>query len=174
MSLDSHDPDLLGLEAALAALVPMPGQVNRDVLLYRAGQASVRGRRWDWPWTTAALGLVAGVLAVIVVFRPAPPPVERVVVVTIREPAPPAPPSADPTLPPPAAESSPGDEIAGGGSLNYVQLQKQVMRWGLDGVPSMPEAPPSFEPPVTRDSLLGAGAEPVALPKVFPLGSFFQ
>ena len=59
MSLDEHDPEIAGLEAALAALVPMPGRVNRDALLFRAGQLSVRGRGGAWPYTTAALALPA-------------------------------------------------------------------------------------------------------------------
>jgi hypothetical protein len=178
MPLDKHDPEIAGLEAALAALAPMPGRINRDALLFRAGQASVPGRGWGWPCATATLGLVAAVLGVVVLVRPAPAPVERIVVMTVPVPVPvPVPPAPGDLAVPPGAdvEAAQHEETAPGQSpMNYLQLQMQVVRWGLEGVPAMAEMPPPTEPPVTRDSLLSLQREPAPITKLLHLGSFFQ
>jgi hypothetical protein len=177
MPLEKHDPEKAGLEAALAALAPMPGRINRDALLFRAGQASVPRRGWAWPAATAVLGLVAAILAAVIVLRPAPAPVERVIVVPAKEPALPAPPVDVPSPPPPVVEptpASPGGATTAQSPMNYLQLQQQVLRWGLDGVPSLPETPPPPVLPVTRDQWPGAPAEPGPLSRFLYLGSFFQ
>jgi hypothetical protein len=170
MSLDPHDPELAGLEAALSALTPMPGQINRDALLFRAGQASVCRRTWGWPCATAALGLAAAALAVVVASRPAP--TERIVVVTIKEPTlrvnAPDPPT------PEHVPSAASQALAGHSPMNYLQLERQVLRWGLDGLPATPSLPSSSVPPLTRDSLLGTAAAPSSPPKFFSLESYFQ
>jgi len=49
MSESTSDPKLAALEKSLTALVPVPGRIDRDQLLFRAGQASVRTRFWLWP-----------------------------------------------------------------------------------------------------------------------------
>jgi hypothetical protein len=177
MPLDKHDPELAGLEAALAALAPMPDRINRDALLFRAGQASIPGRGWAWPIATAALGVVSVVLAGVVAFRLSPSPAERVIVVKAPQPAPSAPPTQ--FAGPPASEPEPGPaslgEIASGSSpMTYLQLQKQVLRWGLDGVPAMHGAPPPTTLPMTRDHLLGTPAEPTPSPSFLFLAAFFQ
>jgi hypothetical protein len=172
MPLNEPDPAMAGLEAALAALVPMPGRINRDVLLFRAGQASVRGRRWLWPGAAAVLGLVAATLGVLVLVRPAPQPVERVIVVRVREPAPPE------SVPaPPAAKPEPALPVTVAATrepMNYAQLEKQILRWGLDGVPAPPPPAAPSEPPLTRDYLLGASPPSSPFEALFRPGSFFQ
>jgi hypothetical protein len=174
MPLEKHDPEMAGLEAALAALAPMPGRISRDALLFRAGQASVPRPGWAWPAATAVLGLVAAVLAAVVVLRPVPAPVERVIVVPTKEPALPPPPVDVPSPPAPEpAPASPGGVATGQAPMNYLQLQQQVLRWGLDGVPALPETPPPGLP-VTRDQWPGAPAEPGPLSRFLYLGSFFQ
>lgn len=57
--------ELQALEAALAGLAPAAGCVDRDRLMYRLGQQSIAPRAvgWRWPLATAALALVAGLLA---------------------------------------------------------------------------------------------------------------
>jgi len=174
MPLNEHDLKMAALEAALAALVPMPGRLNRDALLFRAGQASVRGRPWLWPAATAALGLAAAALGVLVMVRPAPAPVERIVYVAVKE-APPGPAASVPAPPPPALELVVASEPSVGKvPITYLQLEQQVLRWGLDGVPATPEPPPSSAPPMTRESLLRAAPAPPPFPNLFHLGSFFQ
>ncbi len=177
MPLEQHDPELAGLEAALGALAPMPGRINRDALLFRAGQASVPGRGWAWPAAATTLGLVALVLAVVVALRLTPAPVERVIVVNVPRAPSPAPPADVPSPPLADAEpgpASPGEIGAGQSPMNYLQLQQQVLRWGLDGVPALPKTPPPAALPVTRDQLLGTTPKPAPLTRFLFLGSFFQ
>ena len=172
MPLNEPDPALAGLEAALAALVPMPGRINRDALLFRAGQASVCGRRWLWPGAAAVLGLVAAALGVVIAVRPAPRPVERVLVVRVREPAPP-----DRVPVPPAAKPEPAPPVRVAATrepMNYAQLEKQVLRWGLDGVPAPPPPAAPSDPPLTRDNLLGTSPPSSPFEALFRLDSFLQ
>jgi hypothetical protein len=175
MSLEKHDPELAGLEAALAALAPMPGRIDRDALLFRAGQVSVRGRSWAWPAATAGLGMVAVGLGLVLGLRPSPVPVERVVYVTITKPAPLPPAVREPASPTPEPDfASPGLLAEQQAPMNYLQLERQVVRWGLEGVPDMPEAPSPSGLPVTRDSMLGAPAGPASFTNFFDLRSIFQ
>ena len=55
---EAHEPsDLKALEAALGRLAPREPRLDRDRLLYLAGQASTRAapmRNWLWPLATAA------------------------------------------------------------------------------------------------------------------------
>ncbi len=94
--------ELKAIEAALAALVPTAGGLDRDRLMYLAGRASVlatgeaRKFRWAWPIATAAMTAVAAALLAVVSLRLADPaprpleiPVERIVRVPVeRGPAP--------------------------------------------------------------------------------------
>ena len=140
MSEPTIDPELTSLEAALAGLAPRPARLDRDRLMYRAGQKSRAALRWLWPASTAASALAAGCLAVALALRPAPPVVERVVYLPAPEVAP------APDSPAPAAADSRA------GLAGYLRLQERLLRAGLDGLPEPPpEAPP---PPQTRDSLL--------------------
>jgi len=169
MPLDEHDPGLAGLEAALAALVPMPGRIDRDTLLFRAGQASVSSRGWAWPAAAMALGLLATTLGVVLAAGLPHAPIERVVYVTIKEP----PPSVQ-VLPTPEPKAvSPGPIAVSQSPMSYLQLERQVARWGLDGVPAMPEALPPSGPPLTRENALGAAAEPASFTMFFDLRSIF-
>jgi hypothetical protein len=175
MSLDKHDPELAGLEAALAALAPMPGRIDRDALLFRAGQVSVRGRSWAWPATSVALGMVAVGLVFVLSFRPSPTPVERVVYVTVEKPGQPLPAAREPAAPALEPESTtPGQLAEQQSPMNYLQRERQVVRWGLEGAPDMPEAPSPSRLPLTRDSVLGAPAEPASFTNFFDLRSIFQ
>jgi hypothetical protein len=85
---------LSALEAELAALVPRVDNLNRDRLMFLAGQASVESKasqatiqtppprlpaRWAWPTAFAAAATVAASLLVALVNRPAPQVVERIV-----------------------------------------------------------------------------------------------
>jgi hypothetical protein len=133
------DPNLSAIEAALGALVPARSQIDRDRLMFRAGQAAARpspsGRR-AWIATAASLALVALGEAALLAHRPPPRVVERVIVV--REPAPVAPPDdrivAEKPAPRPAAHP------LSLGNTAYERLASQVIRYGLDGLPASPSA----------------------------------
>jgi len=105
------------LESALAALVPRMEGLNRDRLMFLAGQASVepkiaqpavgqvanlpsrrqigslphswprRSTRWGWPAAFAAMTGLAASLLVALAIRPAPPVIERIVARTVNVPA---------------------------------------------------------------------------------------
>jgi hypothetical protein len=97
MSTEEEPVELKAIEAALAALLPKRGGLDRERLMYLAGRASLPaarapGRfRWAWPAATAAMTGVAAVLLAVVSLRlaePAPRIVERIVEVPVaRSPA---------------------------------------------------------------------------------------
>jgi hypothetical protein len=106
--------ELSELEAALAALVPRAEGLNRDRLMFLAGQASVeskisqpaaqsdtarprRGTGWAWPAALATMTGIAASLAVALAVRPAPQVVERIVERTATAPEAPREPAADVT-----------------------------------------------------------------------------
>jgi hypothetical protein len=134
MSERPLEPELTALESALRDLQPMPEPLRRDVLMYRAGRASVR--RWAWPMATALSTAAALVLGIALWSRPAPAIVERVIYL-------PAPGEAEPETPP--ANSGEGR----GSWSSYVRFREQVADHGLDAVP--PDTP---ERPQSLDSLL--------------------
>src|SRR5690348_16813615 len=155
MPLEEHDPNLAGLEAALAALAPMPGQINRDALLFRAGQASVPRRGWAWPSAAAALGLLAATLGTVLAFRPAATPLDRIVYVYVKEAAAVTAAATETAPAAPEAELPPSALASRESPMNYMQLEKQIMRWGVDGMPDTPETSPSLGQPLTRESVAG-------------------
>jgi hypothetical protein len=153
MSQHDHDVSLTTLENALAGLAPLPAALDRDRVMFRAGQASIR-RGWAWPAATAILGLVAAGLGGVLALWRAPAPMERVVYVKVKVPVP-QPPS--PRRAPAALRtvgSAAPETVEPSPSRNgYLQLQYQVLRWGLDGLPSLPPAR-GPEPPALREPRL--------------------
>lgn len=146
----STDPELSAVAAALGSLTPSRSRLDRDRVMFRAGQASAAAaRRADpvrrfWPAIAASLGLIAAGEAAWLACRPVPSPrvVERVVV--IREPA--APPASRPAVrdavepaPAPPAAVLAGVDLALGRTPRE-RLAGQVLRYGLDGLPASPPA----------------------------------
>jgi hypothetical protein len=157
-------PSLTALEQALASLTPAPGRIDRDRLLFRAGQASAGRRRWLWPAATGVMTSVAATLGFLLLARPAPEPVERVVFIRIEPPQAPASQPAQPTPASPATEPSlAAEDTAGPAQVSYFRLQDQVLRWGLDALPSPPPAAVT-EPLLTDERAHGAK----------PASSFFE
>ena len=85
-----HEPTLpeplRDVEGALRALVPGPGRVDRERIMFLAGRSSVSppGRSWGrlaWPAATAASLLVSAVLGTLLVLRPDPEVVREIVYV---------------------------------------------------------------------------------------------
>jgi len=77
--------ELRAIEAEWARLSPRTDRLNRDRIMYLAGQASVAGRTegrfpgWFWPTSCAGMTAVAAVLVAMVLLRPEPQVVERLV-----------------------------------------------------------------------------------------------
>jgi hypothetical protein len=155
MSEELHDSELAALEAALVGLQPLPGKLNRDQLLFRAGQASGQRRGWLWPSAAGALALVAAGLAVALVARPVPTRVEHIVYVHLPAPV---------LSPKPVESSSPPKrtlfsvqepERAPVLPADYLKLRDQVLCWGVDALPHLPAPPPALadsSPPRTAKS----------------------
>jgi hypothetical protein len=136
MSTETPDPELTALAASLAALKPAAGRLDRDQLLFRAGQASMRRGHWLWPGATAVLAVLAVTLGLFA-FWPRPP--QRIEYVLVQPPEPvPAPASAggDRTSlseedTPPAAQANTRQQSP----LSYYELEQLVSRWGIEAMP---------------------------------------
>ena len=153
------DPEMNAIEAALGALVPARSRIDRDLVMFRAGQASVRPSRTGlraWNAIAASLALVALGEGVLLAHRLPPQIVERVVV--IREPAP----ALAAVVPPieqsvaEVPESLPIERSLSLGQTAYERLTSQVLRYGLDGLPVSPTvASPGSGPwPATSGQML--------------------
>jgi hypothetical protein len=125
------DPELKALEQALGTLEPQ-AQLSRETVLFRAGQASMRGR-WLWPVSTIMSTAAALVLGVLLWRHPAPSadqPPPRIVIVEKIVPAPvEQTPTAVPERGPELLISTPTQDSD---SRDYLRLRQEVMRWGVD------------------------------------------
>lgn len=158
MSSESEaEPNLSEIEAALGALVPTRGRLDRDRVMYQAGRTSAcrgsgMGASRAWMAVAASLGLVAMGEGALLARRPPERVVERVVVV--REPASVPPTSArasdlplDRPSDPPLPDSRPDP-----GPRAHDRLAWQVLRYGLDGLPA-PAPSGGGDRPSTRRAL---------------------
>jgi hypothetical protein len=151
------DRELEGLESALKSLLPA-GNVLRDQLMFRAGQAAPPRRSWFWPGSTAAMTVVAATLGALLLVRPQPESTERVVVVTVKEQVSPSPPATAPEIvasptPPSVSDALPAYRQ----TTEYQQLKLQVLRWGVENLPApaLPQGGGSGPPP-TLENLMSA------------------
>jgi hypothetical protein len=157
MSEIINDPELKALEAALGSLTPRPGTIDRDRLMYRAGQLSVPRRTWAWPVATFSASLVAVSLAAILIMRPVEHPIGPVARTTM-------PPAKEANPIPSGLESPRLDPATPGGpatiapAAGYLLLRQEVLRWGIDNLPPLPVAPTVHDAPLTLDGLLGANS----------------
>jgi hypothetical protein len=149
MSDDVRDPKLAAVEAALRGLAPAPARVNRDRILFTAGARSVR-RGLLWPVATAVSLVLVGVLGVAHVLRPAVREVERVVHVPVpleRVPHPPMPPEHPPEPAPESPSHTRPESLARAPAPEgYLRLRNQVVRFGVDALPSTPAVPQTASP----------------------------
>jgi hypothetical protein len=160
MSQFPSDPELGPIEAALGALSPARSRVDRDRLMFQAGSLDARAsarRRWVWPSIAAALGLVAFSESIALAVRPAP----QVIIAQQAQPAAESRPTAPAPEPVQILSQSPAAEpeeagmwYAGGGES--LALRRQVLRFGIDGLPELPpllsqsDAPPTESPRTLR------------------------
>jgi hypothetical protein len=140
MSQDALDPELEPVESDLGRLTPARSRLDRDRLMFQAGMISVRPgsrRAWAWPSIAAGLAVVAVSESIILATRPDP----RVVVVR-QEAAPAQNEVAGPDPVHILVEARPSSEVRGGtrdlGGGEGLGLRRQVLRFGLEGLPDLP------------------------------------
>jgi len=148
MSEQLNDHELQAFADDLKRLSPItPPMMDRDRLMYRAGQESLRLQRRAWMLSSALLFVSLASVSAVLLWQMQRAPLERIQVVVVREVKP-----ADP--PPPAIAPSPPLDVPEEQSLAYLQLRRQVQRLGVDVVPDLPTAPPSQEAQLSPRTLL--------------------
>ncbi len=127
---------------SLGALTPASARLDRDALMFRAGQWATGRRsrtgRFAWPAVAASLAMVALGEGALLAIQPGARVVERIVVVHVPAPVPPPVPMPEVAAPvasipfqtyPLALNETPAGRLAG-----------QLLRYGLDGLPPSPTA----------------------------------
>jgi hypothetical protein len=144
MSGQAPQSELTALESALRDLAPAGVALDRDALMFRAGQAAAP-HRWFWPAATAVSSSAAVVLAVLLACRPTVH-VERIVPGPTDQRA--------PSSPDPEETSVPSQARAPKPLPPNRRLEERLLRWGLDGLGEAPPLPPSnpFMPPFSLTS----------------------
>jgi hypothetical protein len=178
MSEEIHGPELRALEANLAALTPA-GDIDRDRIMFRAGQASGRPRPgWRWPCATGVLAVVSVALAGVVVLRPGPRVAERMA--QVPQPVPrhapdlEEPPQETPAPPMRNNLAQTGRNDPWPDPTGPRALERQVLRWGLDAIPP-PRATASAAPTLSVEGLLGLPRKRAAQPGTpFPANLFLH
>src|SRR5262249_15683564 len=113
--------EMTPLESALAALDPRPVTLDRDRLMYLAGQRSAARRGWVMPCIAAALASAATLLGVLLLYRPEPQ------FVKVRAPAVQPSPSAPPVL----VDSDNGWRER----VEALRLRNEVLLRGVEALP---------------------------------------
>jgi hypothetical protein len=155
MSDQAHDPEILALANALAALKPTAGQLARDRVMFRAGQLAGSRGRWVWPASTVLASCVAAVLGVLLAFRPLPEPVERVVYQHVPVPPVPEVVARQPvTLRPVQATVSAEEEDFHRALTSQIALREWIVKWGVEALPPPAPIPPTQGQPLGSPPLL--------------------
>jgi len=138
----SPDPELTAIEGALGSLALAKGRLDRDRVMFRAGQASSGARtsgRGIWKAVAASCAIVALGEGALLAHRPAPGVIEKIVVVHEPVAAPTVPPRATAAVQSPTPRVAVSDEVSLSlGRTEYERLAGQVLRYGLDGLPASP------------------------------------
>ncbi|MBN1362892.1 MAG: hypothetical protein JW993_20000 [Sedimentisphaerales bacterium] len=125
------------LELALGGLKPPGVSVNRDRVMFRAGQASMRRRNHLWQGVSAMLVVL---LLTSIVSRPDPAGPEQRVETVAYEPS----------------VSSPGEPLdrqQAEAFRQYVRTRQAVLDRGIEALPASPVSHSSIAPPLSRDDL---------------------
>lgn len=165
---------LSDLEKLLAALPPRPAALDRDRLLFRAGQVSMK-RNKLWPLATITLSLSTACLALLLVLQPLPRTEVRFVKVKVPVPVPVAPATSDETVAsaPQRALSVDQSTEAPAPTTSYWRLQQQAFRFGVDSLPSNAaygEEAPGAAPMEGADLSAGSRPKLIEHPSWFPFG----
>jgi hypothetical protein len=132
---ETDNPQLANLAAALASLAPSAGRFDRDQLLYRAGQASVRRPRWPWPAATATLAALAVGLGIVAYHHREPLTIDRIVYVPLEQPASPSPIPRSERSALTAGSAHSDTDSPPSSPLSFYRLEQVASRWGVDGLP---------------------------------------
>jgi hypothetical protein len=169
-----------GLERALRELAPAPSTLDRDRLMYRAGQISCPQRSRAWPITTATLALMVVVLSALLVAQPAVEIREQIVYrdrpVDVPKPSPvPKPPAVDTPAEPKVPELAIEEATPDGSEFVYFRLHDQVLRWGPEALSSTSAetGPETLLAPITVDRAVGTRTAAKS-PGVWNILRFFQ
>jgi hypothetical protein len=125
------------LETALAALDPRPAALDRDRLMFLAGQRSARRRGWMAPCLSGVVASAATLLAVLLLYHPEPRIAER----------------PTPVVPPPSPPILAVNDDRWNEQIKALQVRNEVLSQGVGALPE----PARFDermPPLTIDSLL--------------------
>ena len=80
---ENEAQDLNAVAAALSSLVPSTGRLDRDRLMFLAGEAAglshLRARRWPWPAAFSTMSAVAATLLAMLLIRPEAQVIEHIV-----------------------------------------------------------------------------------------------
>jgi hypothetical protein len=165
------------LERALRELAPAPSGLDRDRLMYRAGQIAAPRTSLLWPASTVVLGAAVVLLAVLLVAGWESRQFAQHIPVPGSTPMPPRP-IDKATLPPSRPVESEAipvftDDEAQTSDFVHFRMQDQVMRWGLDAVPAPPPdtGPEAHIPPITversADSAAGKSSSVLGIFRFF-------
>jgi hypothetical protein len=132
------NPELAAFEATLGGLRPQPATMDRDRVMYRAGQAAAARPRSRWrilavcsgPVALAANLLLAITLSTLLAAHHKPPIVERIVYVPTSSVAPAALPGEHPL----AFRATP-DLTTGSDLSQYLKLRREILKHGVDALP---------------------------------------
>ncbi len=153
----SPDPGLNAIEEALCSLTLAGSRIDREFVMYRAGQATAhlsRKGRLTLSAIAASLALVAFCEGLLLVHRPPARIVERVVVVHEPAPAPvPILPSPKPNVTELPVALSNEDSLSLGQAA-YERLTSQVLNYGLDGLPASPKFTSPASGPTSSGQML--------------------
>lgn len=149
MSNDRQNEDVGDIEAALGSLTPAPSGIDRDTLMFRAGQASTRHTGRGLPVAAVLMALTTAVLGGALLMRPAPRVTERVVYVQLERPQ---------TAQVGRVTPEEMDRLAERGRAwaEYVELRRRVSAEGPDALPTA-EPAESSAPLGLQDILLSSG-----------------
>jgi hypothetical protein len=137
MSLVPSDPELNLIESAMGRLAPARSRIDRDRLMFQAGVNSAKAqspRRWVWPAVAASLAVVALSESAALAVRSG----QHVVVVQQSATAPesrPAEPEPVQILSQSPPSRTEGNEYWPSGGGEALALRRQVLRFGLEGLP---------------------------------------
>ena len=128
------------IEAALGSLAPARGRLDRDLVMFRAGQASGRSNapaHRAWIAACLALSVVVGGQGLLLARRPSPVRPEPSIIA--RQPSTPkstVPPVAIAQVAEARPPGRPEGPTSGPGPGSHDRLAWQVLRYGLDGLPT--------------------------------------
>jgi hypothetical protein len=151
MDREEMNPEEIRLEQSLRQLTARPSGVDRDRLMFLAGQQSVSGvpalrrSQWFWPAATASMSTVAACFAIAFIWQLSREPEVRIVVreVPVEKPAPAQVATVNPQ--PGSTASSTPKMTSTPVSLDLpatsvLQMRNFALRFGVEAIPAEPRS----------------------------------